>query len=32
MNNPLDTLVGTSVAGIVLTLVLYVLARAMLGG
>lgn len=32
MNNPLDTLVGTAVSGVVLTLALFALARAMLGG
>lgn len=32
MNNPLDTLIGTAASGIVLTLILYALARAMLGG
>ncbi len=31
MSNPLDTLIGTAATGIVLTLVLYALARAMLG-
>ena len=32
MKNPLDTLTGTAVSGVVLTLVLYAIARAMLGG
>ncbi len=32
MINPLDTLAGTAISGVVLTLVLYALARAMLGG
>jgi hypothetical protein len=32
MNNPLDTPIGTAALGIVLTLVLYALARTMLGG
>jgi hypothetical protein len=32
MKNPLDTLTGTLVSGLVLTVVLYFLARAMMGG
>lgn len=32
MGNPLDTLIGTSITGVVLTLVFYAMARAMLGG
>ena len=32
MKNPLDTLMGTFVTGLVLTVVLYYLARAMMGG
>ena len=32
MKNPLDSLTGTAIAGILLTLVLYVIARAALGG
>ena len=32
MKNPLDTLWGTVITGIVLTVVLYYLARAMMGG
>lgn len=32
MKNPLDTLTGTTIAGILLTLVLYAIARAALGG
>jgi len=31
MKNPLDTLTGTVVSGLVLTVVLYFLARAMMG-
>jgi hypothetical protein len=32
MKNPLDSLWGTVVTGLVLTVVLYYLARAMMGG
>ena len=32
MKNPLDSLRGTVLAGLVLTVVLYYLARAMMGG
>jgi hypothetical protein len=32
MKNPLDTLWGTVITGLVLTVVLYYLARAMMGG
>ena len=32
MKNPLDTLMGTVIAGVVLTVVLYYLARSMMGG
>jgi hypothetical protein len=32
MKNPLDTLWGTVIAGLVLTVVLYYLARSMMGG
>ena len=32
MKNPLDSLTGTLVSGLVLTVVLYFLARAMMGG
>jgi hypothetical protein len=32
MKNPLDTLMGTVIAGLVLTVVLYYLARSMMGG
>lgn len=32
MKNPLDSLTGTIVAGLVLTVVLYAIARAALGG
>ena len=32
MKNPLDTLWGTVICGLVLTAVLYYLARAMMGG
>jgi hypothetical protein len=32
MKNPLDTLWGTVITGLVLTLVLYYLARAIMGG
>ncbi len=32
MKNPLDTLWGTVITGVVLTVVLYFLARAMMGG
>jgi hypothetical protein len=32
MKNPLDTLWGTVITGLVLTVVLYFLARAMMGG
>jgi hypothetical protein len=32
MKNPLDTLWGTVITGVVLTVVLYYLARAMMGG
>ena len=32
MKNPLDSLWGTVISGLVLTLVLYLLARAMMGG
>ncbi len=32
MKNPLDTLWGTVISGLVLTVVLYYLARAMMGG
>jgi hypothetical protein len=32
MKNPLDSLWGTVIAGLVLTVVLYYLARAMMGG
>ena len=31
MKNPLDTLAGTLISGLVLTVVLYLLARAMMG-
>jgi hypothetical protein len=31
MKNPLDTLWGTVISGVVLTVVLYYLARAMMG-
>jgi hypothetical protein len=31
MKNPLDTLAGTVVSGLILTAVLYFLARAMMG-
>jgi hypothetical protein len=31
MKNPLDTIWGTVISGLVLTAVLYVLARAMMG-
>ena len=31
MKNPLDTLTGTVISGLVLTVVLYFLARAMMG-
>jgi hypothetical protein len=32
MKNPLDSLWGTVIAGLVLTVILYYLARAMMGG
>ncbi len=32
MKNPLDTLWGTVITGVALTVVLYYLARAMMGG
>jgi hypothetical protein len=32
MKNPLDSLWGTVIAGLVLTVVLYYLARSMMGG
>jgi hypothetical protein len=32
MKNPLDTLWGTVICGFVLTVILYYLARAMMGG
>jgi hypothetical protein len=32
MKNPLDSLWGTVITGLVLTVVLYYLARAMMGG
>jgi hypothetical protein len=32
MKNPLDTLWGTVITGLVLTVVLYYFARAMMGG
>jgi hypothetical protein len=32
MKNPLDSLWGTVISGLVLTVVLYYLARAMMGG
>jgi len=32
MKNPLDSLWGTVISGVVLTVVLYYLARAMMGG
>jgi hypothetical protein len=32
MKNPLDTLWGTVITGLVLTVVLYYLARTMMGG
>ena len=32
MKNPLDSLWGTVISGLVLTVVLYILARAMIGG
>jgi hypothetical protein len=32
MKNPLDSLWGTVITGLVLTVVLYYLARAMIGG
>jgi hypothetical protein len=32
MKNPLDTLTGTAICGIVLTVVLYAIARMALGG
>jgi len=32
MRNPLDSLWGTVISGLVLTVVLYVLARMMMGG
>jgi hypothetical protein len=32
MKNPLDTLWGTVITGLVLTVVLYYLARAIMGG
>ena len=32
MKNPLDTLWGTAISGLVLTVVLYYLARSMMGG
>jgi hypothetical protein len=32
MKNPLDSLWGTVITGVVLTVVLYYLARAMMGG
>ena len=32
MKNPLDSLWGTVISGLILTVVLYYLARAMMGG
>jgi hypothetical protein len=32
MKNPLDSLWGTVISGLVLTVVLYLLARSMIGG
>jgi hypothetical protein len=32
MKNPLDSLLGTVIAGFVLTIVLYYVVRAMMGG
>lgn len=32
MKNPLDTLTGTVISGLVLTVLLYFLARAIIGG
>ena len=32
MKNPLDTLWGTVISGLVLTVILFYLARAMMGG